>query len=104
MTQLPPDPLPLTASDLSERDGFDHEFLGQQVPLPSLKGIDTVLLPYTHFSVLMRTDKRLAAITGLGIDGEKLMDLSRSGITWKLDPRLPADQQTGERVYANNDI
>lgn len=92
------------ASDLSERAGFDREFLGQQVPLPSLKGTDTVLLPYTHFSVLMRTDKRLAAITGLGINGENLMDLSRSGIAWKLDPRLPADQQTGERVYANNDI
>ena len=104
MTQQPPDPLPLIASDLSDRAGFDREFLGQQVPLPSLKGTDTVLLPYTHFSVLMRTDKRLAAITGLGIDGGKLMDLSRSGIDWKLDPRLPADQQTGERVYANNDI
>ena len=49
------------ASDLSQRGGFDDEFLGQQVPLPSLKGIDTALLPYTHFSVLMRTDKRLAA-------------------------------------------
>ncbi|WP_251040150.1 DNA/RNA non-specific endonuclease [Arthrobacter sp. ISL-72] len=92
------------ASDLSEREGFDQEFLGQHVPLPSLDGIGTVLLPYTHFSVLMRTDKRLAAITGLGIDGGKLMDLDRSGIPWKLDPRLPENQQTGERVYAHNDI
>lgn len=29
-------------------------------------------LPYTHFFILMRPDKRLAAITALGIDGEKL--------------------------------
>ena len=52
----------------------------------------------------MRPDKRLAAVTGLGIDGGKLMDLGRSGIPWKLDPRLPEDQQTGARVYAGSDI
>lgn len=92
------------ASDHSDRDGFDSEFLGPRVSLPALDGIDTVLLPYTHFSVLMRPDKRLAAVTGLGIDGGKLMDLGRSGIPWKLDPRLPEDQQTGARVYAGNDI
>jgi len=54
--------------------------------------------------VLMRPDKRLAAVTGLGIDGSKLRDLGRSGITWRMDPRLSEDQQTGERVYARNDI
>ncbi|MDQ0864893.1 DNA/RNA non-specific endonuclease [Arthrobacter globiformis] len=32
------------------------------------------------------------------------MDLDRAGISWRLDPRLPADQQAGERVYARNDI
>jgi endonuclease G len=52
----------------------------------------------------MRLDKRLAAITALGINGEKLMDLDRSGIQWRLDPRLTEDQQTGERLYARNDI
>ncbi|WP_275450791.1 DNA/RNA non-specific endonuclease, partial [Arthrobacter sp. H41] len=58
----------------------------------------------TSFSVLMRPDKRLAAITALGIDGEKLMNIPRTGIDCRLDPRLPEDQQTGERVYARNDI
>jgi len=66
--------------------------------------VQTVLLPYTHFSVLMRPDKRLAAVTALGMDGQKLMDLDRSGIGWRLDPRLPEDQQTSERVYARNDL
>ncbi|MDE8670568.1 DNA/RNA non-specific endonuclease [Pseudarthrobacter sp. H3Y2-7] len=37
------------------------------------------------------------------MDGTKLMDLARAGIPWRLDPRIPADQQTGERVYAGND-
>ena len=63
-----------------------------------------MLLAYTHFSVLMRPDKRLAAVTALAMDGKKLMDLDRAGIQWRLDPRIPEDQQTGERVYARNDI
>jgi DNA/RNA endonuclease G (NUC1) len=46
----------------------------------------------------------LAVITALGIDGAKLMGLDRSGIDWRLNPRLPEDQQTGERIYARNDI
>jgi DNA/RNA endonuclease G (NUC1) len=90
--------------DLSGRAGFDVRFLGPAVHVPSLSGVETVALPYTHFTVLMRLDKRLAAVTAVGIDGEKLMDLDRSGIQWRLDPRLGEDQQTGERVYARNDI
>ena len=92
------------ARDLSGRSGFDVNFLGLPVPVPPLAGVETVQLPYTHFSVLMRLDKRLAAVTALGIDGEKLVDLDRSGIQWRLDPRLAEDQQTGERLYARNDI
>lgn len=93
-----------TAADLSGREGLDEQFLGVTVPVPALSDVETILLPYTHFSVLMRLDKRLAAITALGIDGAKLMDLDRSGIAWRLDPRIDEDQQTGERVYARNDI
>ncbi|TJY67184.1 DNA/RNA non-specific endonuclease [Arthrobacter sp. CAU 1506] len=95
---------PLSAKDLAGRAGFDENFLGQPVPMPALPGVETVLLPYTHFSVLIRPDKRLAAVTGLGMDGSKLMDLDRAGIPWRLDPRLASDLQTGERVYAGNDI
>jgi endonuclease G len=90
--------------DLTGRTGFDVDFLGLRVGVPVLAGTETVLLPYTHFSVLMRLDKRLAAVTALGIDGDKLMDLDRSGIQWRPDTRLADDQQTGERVYARNDI
>ncbi|MFC9772554.1 MULTISPECIES: DNA/RNA non-specific endonuclease [unclassified Pseudarthrobacter] len=93
-----------TARDLAGRAGYDTGFLGVPVPIPALPGVETVLLPYTHFSVLMRPDKRLAAVTALAMDGQKLMDLDRSGIQWRLDPRLPEDQQTGERVYARNDL
>ena len=94
----------VAARDLSGRAGFDVNFLGLPVTVPALAGVETALLPYTHFSILMRLDKRLAAVTALGIDGGKLMDLDRSGIQWRLDPRLSADQQTGERFYARNDV
>ena len=61
--------------------------LGLPVPDPRpWRVAATVLLPYTHFSVLMRLDKRLAAVTALGIDGEKLRDFNRAGIPWRLDP------------------
>lgn len=90
--------------DLAGRAGYDQGFLGPVVPVPALHGVKTVLLAYTHFSVLMRPDKRLAAVTALAMDGKKLVDLDRAGIQWRLDPRIPEDQQTGERVYARNDI
>jgi hypothetical protein len=94
----------LNVEDLFDRPGFNEQILDVRVGIPALDGVESVLLPYTHFSVLMRLDKRLAAVTALGIAGSKLMDLDRSGIQWRLDPRLRADQQTGENVYASNDI
>lgn len=89
---------------LADREGFDEQFLGLPLAIPELADVETILLPYTHFSVLLRPDKRLAAVTALGIDGAKLRELDRSGINWRLDPRVPEEQQTGEAVYARNDI
>ena len=92
-------------ADLADRAGLDEQLLGVPVPLPALRDpLPTVRLDYTHFSVLLRPDRRLAAVAGVGIDGALLQDLSRAGIDWRLDPRVPADQQTGEDVYARNDL
>ena len=94
-----------SAADLADRAGLDEQLLGVPVPLPALRGGPaTVRLDYTHFSVLLRPDRRLAAVAAVGIDGALLQDLPREGIDWRLDPRLPADQQTGEEVYARNDL
>jgi endonuclease G len=92
------------AQNLTDRAGYDTGFLGPVVLTPDLPGVETILLPYTHFSVLMRPDKRLAAVTALNMDGTRMMDVGREGIRWRLDPRIPGDQQTGEPVYARNDI
>ena len=88
------------------RTGLDEQVLGTAVPLPapSDPGLATVRLDYVHFSVLMRPDRRLAAVTGVSIDGAKLMDLDRAGIDWRLDDRLPAEAQMGPSVYADNDL
>jgi endonuclease G len=91
--------------DLADRAGLDELLLGVPVPLPELRdGPTTVRLDYTHFSLRMRLDRRLAAVTAVGIDGALLRDVSREGIEWRLDPRLPAGQQTGPEVYARNDL
>ncbi|ALL79848.1 hypothetical protein AD006_30400 (plasmid) [Pseudonocardia sp. EC080610-09] len=71
--------------------------------MPSLSGIETVQLDYTHFTTLHRPDRRLAAATAVAIDGARLRDLERSD-DWRLDDRLPAAQQAGEEIYADNDL
>lgn len=86
------------------RAGVDERFLGVSVPLPTLPGVATARLDYTHFSVLMHLQRRLAATTAVGIDGGSVVDVPRGRDVWVLDPRLPDDQQTGEAVYADNPL
>ena len=94
----------LPAPDLGERAGLDECFLGVPVPLPTLSGASTARLDYTHFSVLMHVSRRLAAATAVGIDGGSVVEVPRSRDVWRLDPRLPADQQTDGAVYADNPL
>ena len=42
-------------------------------------------------------------MTAVNIDGSSLQDLPRTG-DWDLDPRVPADQQAGPALYADNDL
>ncbi|MFE7245943.1 DNA/RNA non-specific endonuclease [Streptomyces sp. NPDC057580] len=104
-----PDPTPdaeiLTRESLTNRTGYNEQFLGPAIPLPrpTDPGIETVILPYTHFSVVFRPDRRLAASTAVMIDGQKLIDADRTN-NWRFDPRLPDNQQTGDPVYKNNPL
>jgi endonuclease G len=65
--------------------------------------VPTRELPFTHFTVLLHLARRLAVATAVNLDGAALVDLAR-GDDWHLDPRVPADQQTGPDVYVNNDL
>jgi endonuclease G len=65
--------------------------------------LPTVLLPYLHYSVVFRPDRRFAALTALDLDGRLLKSLPRTD-RWLLDPRLAAELQAGPPVYAHNDL
>ncbi|MEJ8282034.1 DNA/RNA non-specific endonuclease [Pseudonocardia spirodelae] len=88
---------------MSDPLGLDPDFLGVPAPMPSLPGVTTVPLTYTHFATLHRPDRRLAAVTGVAIDGATLRSLERSD-DWRLDDRLPAAQQAGAELYTGNDL
>jgi endonuclease G, mitochondrial len=107
--------------DYASRRGYDPAFLGADsdpVPLPSLPddllakavrmpsatGEPSYVLPYHHFSVVMNKDRRLAFYTAVNVDGRLSQRLKREPDRWFLDPRVPASEQTGEAVYAENDL
>jgi endonuclease G, mitochondrial len=84
--------------------GYDADFLGIPVPLPEpAEGRELQLLPSTHFTVGFDRHRKLAAFTGVNIDGAKILDLPR-GDDWHLDARVPEKDQTGPAVYAKNDL
>ncbi|GLJ61403.1 hypothetical protein GCM10017576_15320 [Microbacterium barkeri] len=85
-------------------DGYASDFLDIDLPLPAPDPARAISeLAYPRFSVLLDTDRRLAAVTAVNIDGAQLQDLRRSG-EWRLDPRVPEREQTGPAVYAGNDL
>ena len=106
--------------DYSNRRGYDPSFLGTatlSVPLPGLSAellakaaVDSAateqghVLRYHNFSVAINRERRLAFFTAVNIDGALSRRLRRENDRWLLDPRLPAEDQTGEPVYADNDL
>lgn len=107
--------------DYSDRPGYDARFLGageHEVPLPTLPddlaaqaatnslatGEPRYVLPYYHFSVVLNKERRLAFFTAVNIDGSLAQPVKRTNDHWFFDPRVPRDEQTGEEVYAKNDL
>lgn len=83
-------------------DGYDPDFLGIPLPLPSPTAPVT-RLDYPRFSVLLDEESRFAAVTGVVVDGATLREQPRTG-EWRLDPRVSADAQAGPEVYSRNDL
>jgi endonuclease G, mitochondrial len=93
-----------TAPGLSDRTGYDPAFLGPGVPMPGVTtDAATVLLPYLHYSVLFRPDRKFAAVTALDLDGTSLQSIARTD-TWLFDPRVPTAAQAGPPVYLDNGL
>ncbi|MFC0450235.1 DNA/RNA non-specific endonuclease [Rhodococcus jostii] len=90
----------------STRVGYDPNFLRVLLPLPE-PGTPSVASPelkYHHFSVVMHRERALALFTAVNIDGTQSQSPRRDSDRWILDPRLPAEQQTGEEVYRDNPL
>jgi endonuclease G len=95
--------------------GYDPNFLGQIVPLPSLpksRRRDLVRLldrsgtelKYTHFSLLMSKARRQAYFTAVNIDGSVLKSETRKDDVWYFDPRIDQKYQSGPDLYQNNEL
>ena len=98
--------------------GFETAFLGGDLEValpavePNLKAdlvlVDgTPVIDYTHFSLAMSRSRRLARWVAWNIDGTRFEfadAISRDGIDFRPDPRLPLDVQTLEDVYAANSL
>jgi DNA/RNA endonuclease G (NUC1) len=101
---MPVHDVTMTTSDAASSDGYGPGFLAVPVPLPiTAEPRSTVDLPYLRFTVTLDRTRELAVVTGVNIDGSTLQDLPRTG-TWHLDKRVPASEQTGPEVYADNDL
>ncbi|MGR2752412.1 DNA/RNA non-specific endonuclease [Agromyces arachidis] len=86
--------------------GFDARFLGVEAALPAVPEEDaaaSVSLDYLHFTVVLDTARRLARITGVNVDGVRIVEVPR-GDDWRFDDRIPEAWQAGPAVYARNDL
>lgn len=98
--------------------GFDAQFLGVSAAMPRVREVNgatsadhdaavnhdaVVCLDYLHFTVVLDTARRFARVTGVNVDGARLVEIERAD-QWELDDRIPADWQAGPEVYARNDL
>jgi endonuclease G len=91
--------------------GFSRAFLTVPIDVPTLTATTApqalVLdgspeIPYTHFSLAMNATRRLAFWVAWNIDGATRRRVSRKGLRFSLDPRLPDSCQAGNDLYAGN--
>lgn len=83
------------------RNGYDAEFLGLTADAPTPRQA-TTRLDYTHFSVMLDTDRRLAALTAVNIHGALLVDVERGRDRWVFDERVRVEEQVGDELYRDN--
>lgn len=95
----------------SPGSGYDSGFLSEKVSIPKLSSQivnDTFhvngskLIHYTHFSVCQSKSRRLPRFVAWNIDGSEIKSLSRKGIKFILDRRVPPQYQAGNELYADN--
>lgn len=112
--------------DYGNRTGYDPDFLGVRVPMPSVKSRSVVAklsdgkheLKYQNFSVVMHRHRRLCLLTAANVDNSpkrRKPDPSRKygraalgGLgpndkeLWFTDPRLPEEVQLPDRFFTKD--
>ncbi|MEK6408577.1 MAG: DNA/RNA non-specific endonuclease [Acidobacteriota bacterium] len=91
--------------------GYAPNFIGPIVKVPKLSSAnsndalklnDSVVIPYTHFSLALSKSRRFAFWVAWNIDGGRLKSLSRKGLKFDFDLRIPTALQVGDDLYAGN--
>jgi endonuclease G len=96
------------------RKGFNAHHLGDfEVGLPAPVGArardvtpvgddPSGRLDYTHFSVVMSAERRMAMFTAVNIEGARSVSIERSNDQWAFDGRIALAAQLGDELYAGN--
>jgi endonuclease G len=67
-----------------------------------LNGSETI--DYMHFSLVMNKDRKFPFWVGWNIDGSNIKKVSRTGISFINDPRIPPEFQAGDEIYRTNSL
>jgi endonuclease G, mitochondrial len=94
--------------------GYAVNFLGTAIAMPTaitdevkqdfLEVGGLTIIDYMHFSLAMSRSRRFARWVAWNIDGGSLRRLSRNGIKFRKDSRLPTNAQVGDEIYKNNSL
>jgi endonuclease G, mitochondrial len=94
--------------------GYAENFLRESIAMPTaatdevkndlLAVSGLTVIKYMHFSLSMSRSRRFARWVAWNIDGGSLRSLSRKGIQFKQDPRLPSNAQVDNDLYKNNPL
>lgn len=112
----------VSAEAVQGRGGYVEDFLGDgelSVPLPEFgeglaelavevdagaEGMKKYRLDYTHFSIAMHRERRMAIFTASNIDGDLSRKIKRKKDVWGFDPRISEKFQIGNELYKGNDL
>jgi endonuclease G, mitochondrial len=96
----------------ANRKGYAHDFLGESIPLPDVTAAAAafgraainsetadIVLPYTHYSVIMNAQRCLAFVSAVNINGTLWRQITRTADVWTYDPRIPSSEQAGPALY-----
>jgi endonuclease G, mitochondrial len=117
---------PFHEKDYSNRKGYEDDFLGVSVPMPTVRRKSAMaeladgshVLHYEHFSVVVNRERRLAQFTASNVDASKEAkepeegkDYGRKGLAgfgdtdtekWFTDPRIQLTHQLPNRFYTKD--